>query len=77
MKEHEDVATYFLMVDEVVKSIRELGETLEDTIVVKKVLRSFLDRYDPKVSATKESRDLETLKMHEVQGILAAYEMRK
>lgn len=35
MEEDENIATYFLRVDEVVKFIRGLGETLEDSIVVK------------------------------------------
>ena len=54
MKEDENIATYFLRVDGVVKSIKGLGENLEDCIVVKKVLRSFLGIYDSKVSTLEE-----------------------
>jgi hypothetical protein len=77
MKEDENIATYFLRVDGVVKSIRGLGEKLEDHIVFKNVLRSLFDRYNPKVSSPEESRELKTLKMDELQGVLTAYEMRK
>lgn len=77
MKEYENVATYFLIVVEVVKSIKGLGEDLEDSIVVKKVVRSPLERYNPKALALEESRVLKTLKIDELQEILIAYEMRK
>lgn len=70
MKDDENVATYFLIVDEVVKSIRGIGEKLENSIVVKKVLRSLPDRYDPMVSTLEESIEMKTLKMDELQGIL-------
>ena len=73
MNEDENIATYFLRVDEVVKSIRGLGEKLEDSIIVKKVLISLLNRYDPKVSALEESRELKTLKMDELYGIFNGF----
>lgn len=77
MEEDDNIETYFLIVDEIVKSIRGIGETLDDLIVVKKVLRSLPDRYDPKVSTLEKSRELKNLKVDEPQGILIAYEMRK
>jgi hypothetical protein len=58
MNEKEDIATYFLRVDEVVNSIRGLGEELDESLVVQKVLRSLLLEYDTKVSAIEETRDL-------------------
>jgi hypothetical protein len=36
MDEKEDIATYFLRVDEVVNAIRGLGEYLNESLVVKK-----------------------------------------
>ena len=77
MKEYENIVAYFLREDEVVISIRGLGEKLEESIVVKKVLRSLLEKYDPKVSTLDQSRELKTLKIDELQGILTTYEMRK
>ena len=50
MKEEENIAEYLLRVDEIVNTIRGLGEELDEKIVVQKVLRSVLIRYDPKVS---------------------------
>ena len=40
------------------------------------MLRSLSLKYDAKVSAIEESRDLTKLTMEELHGILIAYEMR-
>jgi hypothetical protein len=40
------------------------------------VLRSFLFKYDAKVSAIEETRDLTKMKKIELHGSLIAYEMR-
>jgi hypothetical protein len=50
MKEEETIAKYFQRVDEIVNSIRALGEDLKDKIIFKKVLRSLPMKYDAKVS---------------------------
>jgi ketopantoate reductase len=76
MNEKEDIATYFLRVDEVVNAIRGLGEEIDESLVVKKVLRSLLLKYDAKVSAIEETRDLTKMKMDELHGSLIAYGMR-
>jgi hypothetical protein len=72
----EDIATYFLRVGEVVNAIRGLGEELNESLVVQKVLRSLMLTYDAKVSATEETRDLTKMTMDKLHGSLIAYEMR-
>jgi hypothetical protein len=76
MNEKEDIATYLLRVDEVVNVIRGLGEELDKLLVVQKVLRSLVLKYDAKVSAIEETRDLTKMTMDELHGSLIAYEMR-
>jgi hypothetical protein len=76
MNEKEDIATYFLRVDEVVNAIRGLGEEIDESLVVQKVLRSLLLKYDAKVSTIEETRDLTKMTMDELHGSLIAYEMR-
>jgi hypothetical protein len=76
MNEKEDIATFFLRVDEVVNSIRGLGEELDESLVVQNVLRSLLFKYDAEVSAIEETRDLTKMTMDELHGTLMAYEMR-
>jgi hypothetical protein len=76
MDEKEDIATYFFRVDEVVISIIGLVEELNESLVVQKVLRSLLLKYDAKVSAIEEIRDLTKMTMDELHGSLIAYKMR-
>lgn len=75
MNEDETIEGYFNRVIEIVSSMRGLGEKVEDSNVVKKVLRSLPSRYDSKVSAIEE-RDLDKVSMDDLQSTLIAYEMR-
>ncbi|XP_059068920.1 uncharacterized protein LOC131859326 [Cryptomeria japonica] len=77
MKEDEDIAAYFLRVDEIVNAIIALGEEVEDTLLDRKLLRTLTMKFDPKVSAIEEMKDLKTLTKDELFGILTAYEMRR
>eukprot|EP00253_Pinus_taeda_P012170 PITA_12170 len=62
---------------DVVNSLKGLEENIEESTIVQKALRYLPDRFDSKVSAIEEMKDLDTLKMDELHGILIAYEMRK
>jgi hypothetical protein len=75
MKEHETIGKYFLRVEELVNSMKGLGEKIEELILVKKILRSFLDKFNPKVFAIEELNDLKTLSTDQILGTLTAYEM--
>jgi hypothetical protein len=77
MNEKEDIATYLLKVDEVVNTIRGLGEEIDELLVVQKVLISLPLKYDANVSTIEETRDLTKMTMDELHGSLIAYEMRK
>jgi hypothetical protein len=76
MKEDEDITTYFLRVDETVNAIIGLGEEIEESVIVQKVLRSLPMRFNPKISALEERSDLNSISMDELHGIFIAYEMR-
>jgi hypothetical protein len=76
MKEDEDIAGYFLRVDEKVNAIIGLGEEIEESIIFQKVLRSLPMRFNPKISTLEERSDLNSISMDELHGILTAYEMR-
>jgi hypothetical protein len=76
MNEDETVSKYFLRVEELVNAMKGLGEKIEDTFLVQKILRSLPDRFNPKVSAIEELNDLKTLSIDQLLGTLTAYEMR-
>ena len=49
MEENEDIATYFLRIDEVVDTMRGLWENIKDINIVQKVLRSLPVRFNSKL----------------------------
>jgi hypothetical protein len=53
-----------------------LGVEIDESMVVKKVLRSLPTIFDPKISTLYEREYLSTLSMEELHGIFIAYEMR-
>jgi hypothetical protein len=76
IKEDKNIAAYFLRVDEKVNAIIGLGEEIEESIIVQKVLRSLPMRFNPKILALEEISDLNSISMDELHGIFTAYEMR-
>jgi hypothetical protein len=76
MKEDEDIAAYFLRVDETVNAIIGLGEEIKESVIVQKVLRSLPMRFNPKISTLEERSDLDSISMDELHGIFTSYEMR-
>jgi hypothetical protein len=76
MKEDENIVAYFLRFDETVNAIIVLGEKIEESVIVQKVLRSLPMIFDPKISTLEEISDLDSISMDELHGIFTAYEMR-
>jgi hypothetical protein len=74
--EEESIATYFLCVDDIVNTIRILGEEVKETIIGKKVFMSLHSIFDPKIYAIEKISDLDNLRMDVLHEILSTYEMR-
>jgi hypothetical protein len=75
MNEDETFRKYFLRVEELVNAMKGLGEKIEESFLVQKILRSLLDKLNPKISTIKELNDLKTLSIDQLLGTLTAYEM--
>jgi hypothetical protein len=76
MNEDEIVSKYFLRVEDLMNSMKGLGEKIEEAFLVQKILRSLPDRFNPKVFAIEEMNDIKTLSIDQLLGTLTAYEMR-
>jgi hypothetical protein len=63
MKEDENIAAYFLRVDETVNAILGLGEEIKESVIVQKVLRSLPMRFNPKISTLEEREDINSITM--------------
>ena len=77
MKESEGVSEYITRVQTVVNQLKRNGETITDTRVVEKILRSLTENFENVVCAIEESRNLEEMTIDDLAGSLEAHEQRK
>ena len=61
--------------NEIVNAKLDFQEKIEDTKVVKKDLRSLPKSFQAKVIAIEESKDLDTINIQELVGLLQTYEL--
>ena len=73
----ESISSFFLRLDDIGNRMRNLGETITSTTLVEKVLRSLTPKFESNMYAIEEKRDLQTLSIVQLHGILIACEMRK
>jgi hypothetical protein len=59
-----------------VNAIIGLGEEIEESVIVQKVLRSLPMRFNPKISSLEERSNLNSIRMDKLHRIFTAYEMR-
>ena len=76
INKEENIEEYLQRVDEVINSIRALGEELKDKTIVQNILRSLPMRYDSNISTLEDIPNLDNLTMDELHGIFTTYEMR-
>ena len=67
--------SFYSKLNEVVVSKFNLGEKMEDSKIVRKILRSLPKSFCAKVTAIKESKDLDDIKVQELIGSLQTYEL--
>ena len=63
MSEDESFDSFYSKLNEVVVSKINLGEKTEDSKIVRKILRSLPKSFHAKVTAIKESKDLDDIKV--------------
>jgi len=68
MSEEKSFDSFYGRLNEIVNAKINCGEKIEDTKVVRKVLRS-------KVTAIEKSKDLDTINIKELVGSLQTYEL--
>ena len=75
MSEDESLDSFYSKLNEVVISKFNLGEKMEDSKVVRKILRSLPESFRAKVTVIEESKDLDEIKVQELVGSLQTYEL--
>lgn len=74
MEPTQKVADYFTRILSITNLMKGCGEKLDDQMIMEKILRSLSPRFDYIVCVIEESKNLEDLKIEELQGSLEAHE---
>ena len=75
MKEDESFDEFYAKLKDIVNSVFNLGETILEPKIVRKVLRSLLKRFLAKITAIEESKDIEKIPLTELVGNMQTYEL--
>ena len=73
--EDESFDSFYSKLNEVVVSKFNLGEKTKDSKIVRKILRLLPESFRAKVTAIKDSKDLDDIKVQELVGSLQTYEI--
>ncbi|XP_062195246.1 uncharacterized protein LOC133898550 [Phragmites australis] len=76
MKSTESVDNFAMKVNSIVSMIRGLGDKMEDSYGVRKILKATLNKFLQIVASIEQFGDLETMTVEEVFGRLRAYKER-
>ena len=75
MEEDESFNEFYAKLKNIMNSTFNHGETIPEPKIVRKVLRSLLERFHAKVSAIEESKDIDQIPLTELVGNLQTYEL--
>ena len=70
MEEDESFDKFYAKLKDIVNSAFNLGETIPEPKVVRKVLRSLPERFHAKITAIEESKDIDKIPLTELVGNL-------
>ncbi|KAH7521724.1 hypothetical protein FEM48_Zijuj07G0063000 [Ziziphus jujuba var. spinosa] len=76
MKSGESVLEYFSRMMAIANKMRIHGEKLEDVTIVEKILQSMTVKFNFVVCSIKESKDIDTLSIDELQNSLLLHEQK-
>ena len=75
IEEDESFDEFYAKLKVIVNSTFNLGETILEPKIVRKVLRSLLERFHAKIMAIEESKDIDKIPLTELVGNLQTYEL--
>jgi hypothetical protein len=76
MKVSETITEYFARVLSITNKMRSNGEQMKDTIIVEKILRTLIEKFNYVVVSIEESKDIDTLTIDELQSSLTVHEQK-
>ena len=75
MEEDESFDEFYAKLKDIVNSAFNLGETIPELKIVRKVLRSLPERFHAKIMMIEESKDIDKIPLTELVGNLQTYEL--
>ena len=75
MEEDESFDDFYAKFKDIVNSTFNLGETIPEPKIVRKVLRSLLKKFHSKITVTEESKDVDKIPLTELVGNLQTYKL--
>ena len=75
MEEDESFDEFYAKLKDIVNSAFNLGETILEPKIVRKVLRSLSDRVYVTITTIKESKDIDKIPLTELVGNLQTYKL--
>ena len=75
MEEDESFDEFYAKLKDIVNSAFNLGETIPEPKIVRKVLRSLLEGFHAKITAIEESKDIDKIPLTQLVGNLQTYEL--
>ena len=75
MKENESFDEFYAKLKDIVNSVFNLGETIFEPKIVRKVLRFLLERFHAKITTIEDSKDIDKIPLTELVGNLQTYEL--
>ena len=69
MEEDESFDEFYAKLNDIVNLAFNLGETIHEPKIVRKVLRPLLERFHAKITITKESKDIDKIPLTELLAI--------
>ena len=75
MEGDESFDEFYTKFKDIENSAFNLGKTILELKIVRKVLRSLLERFHAKITAIEESKDIDKIPLTELVGNLQTYEL--
>ena len=75
MSDDENFDELYAKLNDIVNSAYNLGEIYDQPKIVRKIFRSLVEDFRPKVIAITESKDVDSILVDELVGSLQSYEL--
>ena len=75
MEDDQSFDEFYAKLKDIVNSVFNLGETIPEPKIVRKVLKSLLERFHAKIIAIEKSKDIDKIPLIELVGNLQTYKL--